>query len=175
MHKKILFVYFVLFAASMVAQEITFNGKTYPATTNWDFISEQYALSGIAKVQIAKTEKGGLLQLTTATTNSSFTISGTVFLDLIDMTIIVCTDKNLHKVDGNQIISYYFLSPIEMSRLQKTEIQSVRYVIKGKSNTFSSQTGYFTAVNKKAYFATAYDRSKKSFDTAAEIKSLYNR
>jgi hypothetical protein len=51
----------VLFTDSIVlpatAQTLTLKGKTYPATDSWDFICEQYALSGSAQVQIAKTEK----------------------------------------------------------------------------------------------------------------------
>jgi hypothetical protein len=53
------------------AQTLTLKGKTYPATDSWDFICEQYALSGSAQVQIAKTDKGGLLQLSVETANPS--------------------------------------------------------------------------------------------------------
>lgn len=175
MHKKILLLCFGLLTSLLSAQQtMNFNTKSYPATPSWQFLNESYALSGSAQIQIAKTEKGGLLQLSVEATDPAFQIAGTIFLDLIDMTIIVCTDKNFHKTEGNQIISYYVLSPIEMTRLQKTDIQSVRFSIKGKQTKFSSQTGHFTAVNKKAYFATAYDRTKKSYDTAFDIHALYN-
>jgi hypothetical protein len=60
-----------------------------------------------------------------------------------------------------------------MSKLKTTNIQSIHFNINGKPKNFSSQLGNFTALNKINYFATAFDKSKKSFDTAREIKALY--
>ena len=148
--------------------------KSYKATPIWNFICKNYAYSGTTQVQIAKTEKGGLLKIVIETNDSSFAIAGTIYADLIDMSTIVCTDKNIHEVNGNQIISYYTLTAAEMNRLKKTEIQSLRYFIKGKNNKFSSQTGYFTAINKKTYFATAHDNTKKSYETDVAITTLYH-
>jgi hypothetical protein len=60
-----------------------------------------------------------------------------------------------------------------MTRLKTTEIQSIHFNIKGKTNEFSSQLGNFTAVNKKSYFATAFDKSKKTYDTTLAMQALY--
>jgi hypothetical protein len=158
------------------AQEsMTVNSKSYPATPTWNFICENYAYSSLTQIQIAQTEKGGFLKITLETNDTSFAIAGNVYVDLVDVSAIVCTDKNLREVDGNKIISYYSLTAAEMNRLKKTEIQSVRYTIKGKRNKFSSQAGYFTAINKKTYFATAYNSTIKSYDTVSAIVLLNHK
>jgi hypothetical protein len=150
------------------------NFKSYPATQSWNFLCEQYALSGSATVQIVKIENGGILKLAVQTTDPTFTIAGTAYIFLIDNTSIACIDKAKHEVAGNLITTYYFLTAAEIKKLQNTDIQSIHFNIKGNSKGFSSQLGNFTAVNRKEYFATAYDKTKKTYDTATEIKSLYN-
>lgn len=174
-HKLLLFLFFSC-SMSVSGQELmTFkDAKSYPATNTWDFICENYALTGVLSVQIAKTVNGGILKLSIETTDPSFTISGTVYAGLADNTIITCVDKGNREIIGNKIVSYYLFSTIEMNKLKKTDIESLRFKITGNQKGFSSQTGNFTAVNKKKYFSTIYDQSKKGFDTAAEIVSLYN-
>ncbi len=155
------------------AQTLTLKGKTYPATDSWDFICEQYALSGSAQVQIAKTDKGGLLQLSVQTANPTNVISGTVYVFLADHSTITCSDKGIREVSDGQISSTYLFTEAEMKRLKTVEIASIHFNIKGKGQRFNSQLGNFTAVNRKVYFATAFDKSKKSHDTAAAISKLY--
>jgi hypothetical protein len=161
------------FVLSATAQTLTLKGKTYPATDSWDFICEQYALNGSAKVQIAKTDKGGLLQLSVETANPTNVISGTVYVFLTDHSTITCSDKGIREVKDGQIISYYMFTAAEMNKLKKIEIESIHFNIKGSSQKFNSQLGNFTAVNRKTYFATAFDKSKKSHDTATAISKLY--
>ena len=176
MTHKILLYCCCLFSFVLGAQEtMTVNSKSYSATPTWNFICENYAYSGLTQIQIAQTEKGGLLKITVETTNPSYIIAGSLYVDLADMSAIICTDKNLREIDGNKIIAYYSLTGTEMNRLKKTEILSVRYAIKGKSNKFSSQTGHFTAINKKTYFATAYDSTVKRHDTATAIALLNHK
>ena len=172
---KRLFNLFLLVGAAAFSQELMTlqNSKTYPATPTWDFICENYALTGSAKIQIAKNEKGGLLKITVETSNNTFIIAGTAYLFLMNNETITCTDKGIREISGTQISSYYSLAAVEMNRLKHTEIQSIHFNIKGKTTGFSSQIGNFTAVNKIKYFATAYDASKKSYDTSQQIKALY--
>ena len=143
-------------------------------STGWDFICEKYALTGLVHVQITKTENSGIMKLSIATTNVTFTISGTVYVFLKDNTIITCLDKAQHYVAGNSIASNYYLSLAEMTKLKRTAIESIHFNIKGTTQGFNSQVGNFTALNKKHYFATAFDQTKKSYDTAADITALYN-
>ena len=152
---------------------IIFNSKPYPSTPIWNFMCDNYVLSGIASIQIAKTEKGGCLKIGIESNNSSFTISGNLYVDLKDFSAIICKDKAIRSVEGNQIVSYYTLTSGEMNRLQKVDIESIRFFINGKKTSFSSQTGYFTAVNKKKYFHTTYDYTLKQFETALSIRSLF--
>ncbi len=174
MNKIILFCC-LLISSLVFAQEISINGKSYPATQVWDFICEYYAYSGVIQVQIAKTEQGGLLKIMTDTNNSSHTIAGNIYIDLNDMSAIICTDKNRHQTNGSQIISYYSLTTAEMNRLKNSEMRSIRFAIKGKSDAFSSQTGHFTAINKIKYFATSQDNTQKGYPTAAAILELYKK
>lgn len=151
---------------------VTKDGKTYPATQTWNFICENYALTGKAAFQIAKTDKGGLLKLTVETTDSTFYIGGVVYVYLEDNTVLVCTDKGMRQTADTSVTSFYNFSAIEMNRLKKTNITSIRFNIKGTPKKFSSQVGNFTAVNKKAYFSTS-EIKPGTFETASEINSLY--
>lgn len=167
---------FVLLFISTIAtaqQTMIVNGsKPFPATQEYTFICEKYAYTGETKVQIAKIEKGGILKLSIATANDKARISGGVYVDLANGDVIPCVDKNVKESADGKTTSYYYFTPAEMLKLKKTDIKSIRFIIVGGSNTFGNQTGYFTTVNKMEYFSTAYDTSKKSYDTAKEISTL---
>ncbi len=176
MIRKIILLFCCFLSSIAFGQEtMVLHAKSYTATPIWDFICENYAYSGITQIQIAKTEKGGLLKIVVETNEQSYAIAGNVYIDLADLTALVCTDKNIRETNGNKIISYYILTTAEMNRLKKTEIQAIRFSIKGKKSKFSGQNGYFTAVNKKKYFATVYDNSKKSYETNLDITALYHQ
>ena len=173
---KIILICCLSITSLISAQEtMTMLGKYYPAAPIWNFICENYAYSGIIQLQIAKTEKGGLLKIMADTNDSSHAISGNIYIDLSNMSTIICTDKNRREINGNQIISYYSLTPTEINRLKNNEIQSLRFAIKGKSDAFSSQTGHFTALNKMKYFATVYDNKEKRYPTVAAIIELFKK
>lgn len=146
--------------------------KAFPATQNYIFICEKYALTGETNVQIAKTDKGGVLKLTIAAVNDKVRISGGVYVDLANGDVIACTDKNSNESADGKTTSYYYFTPAEFIKLKKNDIHAIRFIITGGSKTFGNQTGYFTAFNKTDYFSTAYDKSKKTYDTAKEISVL---
>ena len=172
--KTLLFLFFIATITATSQESISYKGsKQYPATNSWDFICENYALTGAATIQIAKTEKGGILKLTIETTDPAFNIAGIVYVYLANNTFIICSDKGIRENTANKITSYYMFSAIEMNKLKTADIQSIRFNINGKSSKFSSQTGSFTAFNKINYFKTAFDKSKKNYDTAIEITGLY--
>jgi hypothetical protein len=82
-------------------------------------------------------------------------------------------DKNIKETLDGKTTAYYYFTPAEMVKLKKTDIKAIRFIIKGNNTAaFGDQTGYFTALNKMAYFSTAFDKSKKTFDTAAAISVL---
>lgn len=174
MNLKLPLFLLLLMASFANAQEtISIKGsKPYPATQNYIFICEKYAFSGETNVQIAKTEKGGVLKLTINTANDQARISGGVYVDLANGDVIPCVDKNVKESADGKTTAYYYFTPAEMIKLKKTDIQAIRFIIAGGSNSFGNQTGYFTAVNRSSYFSTAYDKSKKTFDTAKEISVL---
>ncbi|KQO21278.1 hypothetical protein ASF10_14265 [Flavobacterium sp. Leaf82] len=146
--------------------------KPYPATQDYTFICEKYVYTGEANVQIAKTEKGGVLKISIQTTNDKTHISGGLYVDLANGDVIPCVDKNSNETIEGKTSSYYYFTPAEMIKLKKNDIKGVRFIVKGNSATFGDQTGYFTASNKMSYFSTAFDKSKKSFDTAVAISAL---
>jgi hypothetical protein len=173
--QKLLLLLFFVLSSPISSQELISNKivKQDRSTTNWDFICDNYALTGVAKVQITKNNNGGSLKLAIETNDATFTISGTTYIYLSDGSIIICYDKKNRETRDNQIISYYALSPLEMGQLKKTNIQSLRFNIDGKRKKFGSQIGNFTAVNKQKHIITANDSREKSFDTAKEITALY--
>lgn len=156
------------------AQEtmIVKGSKPFSATKDYTFICEKYAFTGETNVQIAKTDKGGILKITIATPNDKIKISGGLYVDLANADVIACIDKNIKEMADGKTASYYYFTPAEFAKLKKSDIYAVRFIVTGGSNTFGNETGYFTAHNKMNYFSTAYDKSKKSYDTAKEISGL---
>ncbi|MFV5687891.1 hypothetical protein ACM55M_04635 [Flavobacterium sp. ZT3R25] len=170
--KVLLFLLFIATISATSQELLSFKGsKSYRATNSWNFICENYALTGAAAIQIAKTEKGEILKITIETTNPAFNIAGIVYVYLTDNMVIICSDKGIRENTENQIVSYYSFSALEMNKIKTTDIQSIRFNIKGNASKFNSQTGNFTAVNRKTYFSTTSD--KKNYATAAEITALY--
>jgi hypothetical protein len=171
--KSTLFIFLLIAAFANAQETISIKGsKPYPATPNYTFICEKYAFSGETNVQVAKTEKGGVLKLSIATSNAEARIAGGVYVDLVNGDVIACVDKNVKETAEGKTTSYYYFTPAEMLKLKKTDIQAIRFIITGNSKTFGNQTGYFTTVNKMSYFSTAFDKTKKTFDTAAAISAL---
>lgn len=146
--------------------------QPFPATQHYTFICEKYAFTGETDIQIAKTDKGGILKITIATSNDKARIAGGLYVDLANADVIACVDKNVKESADGKTTAYYYFTPAEFTKLKKNDIYAVRFIINGGSNTFGNETGYFTAHNKKNYFSTAYDKSKKSYDTAKEISVL---
>ena len=168
-----LFLFLLLSTFANAQQTMSVKGsKPFPATENYTFICKKYVLTGEVDVQIAKTDKGGILKLTIATTNNKTRISGGAYVDLVNGDVIACVDKNSKETTDGKTTSYYYFTPAELLKLKKTDIQAIRFIVTGNSNTFGNQTGYFTAANKKNYFSTAFDNSKKTFDTAKAISLL---
>lgn len=174
MNLKLPFFVLLFISAFANAQEtmIVNGSKPFPATQEYTFICEKYAFTGETKVQLAKTEKGGILKLSIATANEKSRILGGVYVDLANGDVIPCVDKNVKESTAGKTTSYYYFTPAEMLKLKKTDIKSIRFIIVGGTDVFGNQTGHFTTVNKMAYFSTAFDTSKKSYDTAKEISVL---
>lgn len=158
---------------AIAQQSISVKGSApYSATQEYTFICEKYAYTGEIKVQIAKTDKGGILKLTISTANDKARIAGGVYVDLANADVIACTDKNVKESADGSTTAYYYFTPTEWLKLKKNDIYAVRFIIAGGPDNFGNQTGHFTAHNKMNFFSTAYDKSKKSFDTAKEISVL---
>lgn len=173
MKSTILFLFlFISIAASSQEIMVLKGNKQYKATSSWNFICTNYSLSGEVQVQVAKTENGGILKLSVDTTNPKFILAGTVYVYLSDNSFISCADKGLFENSDGKLHSYFIFTPAEMTKLKKLNINSIRFNIKGNSNDFSSQTGNFTAINKKSYYTSTYYNSKNTFETNKEISAL---
>ncbi|CAC9977024.1 hypothetical protein [Flavobacterium panici] len=167
----LLLLFISIFANAQQTMSVK-GSQPFPATQEYTFICEKYAFTGEANIQIAKTDKGGILKITIATSNDKARIAGGLYVDLANADVIACTDKNVKESSEGKTTSYYYFTPAEFAKLKKNDIYAVRFIINGGSNTFGNETGYFTAHNKKNYFSTVYDKSKKSYDTAKEISVL---
>ena len=177
MPKKVIYLLLLVLSGMNLSAQQTVklkDGKEYRATPVWDFICDDYALTGKVQTQIAKTEKGGVLKIGVQVTNDSFYIGGTVYIYLEDNSFITCTDKGLREHADNMTYAYYTFTPAEIAKLRKSPIKDLRFSVKGTQSAFSSQTGYFTATNRASYFEL-YDKSIKNiFETNKEVSQLYN-
>lgn len=166
-------IFFVCSNYISAQQTITVKDGKYRATPVWNFICDDYALTGTVQVQIARTEKGGLLKIGVQVTDEKFYIGGTVYIYLEDNSFITCTDKGLREYKDGIASAYYVFSPAEIGKLKSSAIKDLRFSVKGSQSTFSSQTGFFTATNRQSYFEL-YDKTIKNiFETDKEVKSLY--
>lgn len=175
--QQFIIILFLLFPFLVTAQETmtSKDGKQYKATSDWNFSCADYAYTGILSVQVARTEKGGLLKLGIDVSNDSFYIGDNVYLILEDGSFITCTDKGIRDMEGKKTIAYYFLTATELAKLKVFPLVNVRFRIKGSEDAFSSKTGHFMATNKKSGFEIfGATEASKIYDTKTEIKSLYN-
>ncbi len=147
--------------------------KALPATENMEFICENYAFTGKAYVQILKTDSGGQLRIAIGTRQPEDYVGGTAYVYLVDNTYMVCTDKGIRQNTEGQAVSLYHFSKTEMLKLQKTDIQSVRFTLNGAYKAFGNATGNFTAVNKKSFYGSFGKQDNNRYATAEAIKSLY--
>lgn len=168
-----LFVFLLISTLACAQGSMIVNGsKPWPATQNYTFICEKYAYTGETDVQIAKTDKGGILKLTIATANDIVRIAGGLYVDLANGDVIACVDRNVKEATDGKTSSYYYFTPAELNKLKNTDIKAIRFILAGGPTTFGNQTGYFTTINRTAYFSTAFDTSKKTFNTASAISLL---
>ena len=172
--KKKHFFLISIFLISLLnySQEIiNFKGKNYNATPIWNFYCEDYAYSSDLKVQIAKTENGGILKLLIETSSENLFIGDKILIILKDGSLIYCGDKKIYQNFGQEKATYYFLTNLEINKLKIFEIENIRFQIIGKETKFSSKTGYFLASKKVNYKEES--EKKDSVNTALDIKLLF--
>ncbi|MEO8253758.1 MAG: hypothetical protein ABI554_05165, partial [Flavobacterium sp.] len=115
MKSKILLLFLFISIAATSQEIMTVKGnKKYKATPNWNFIIQNYSLSGEVLVQVAKTETGGILKLSVSATNPKFIIAGTVYIYMKDNSFISCSDKGLFENNDTTLTSYFIFTAAEM-------------------------------------------------------------
>lgn len=171
--KKIITLLLPLYFCSAFAQEMmTYkDGRQFKGTPIWNFVCDDYAYTGILKVQLAKTEKGGIIKLAIQVSNNGLYIGGRAYIILENGTYIYCTDKGIRETITNESNTFYSLSVTEINKLKTSPIASIRFRIIGTETIFSSQTGYFTAINKINYF-DPFDKSKNKYLTDIALKTI---
>jgi len=147
-------------------------GKPLTATPVWNFICEDYAYDSDLEVQLAKTPTGGILRLAIGVRSNNLVIGGRIYIILQNGSFIYGSDKGIRESKDGQSIAYYNLSEAEMSKLKAYRIDNVRFRIIGKPGSFSSDSGYFTATNKKQLF-DPFDKSINKLDTKADVKLIF--
>lgn len=173
MKKKQLFlISILLISLTNYSQEtLKFKNKTYSASPVWNFYSEEYAYSSKLKVQIAKTENGGILKLSIDTSNENLYIGEKILMVLKDGNLVYCGDKNIRESYGQEKSTYYFLTNLEINQLKKWDIENIRFQIIGKESKFSSKKGYFSASIKQLYEENG--AKINLITTSLDVKSLF--
>lgn len=158
------------------SQNIIYKGsKKYSATESWQF--KRVNDFGYLDVQVAKSENGGFLRLEVDASENLFYIGGNIYVFLEDGTMLTCTDKKIKDhVDGKCIVLYFFTNA-EMEKLAELDIMKIRFTIEAKSGVWGSESGNYTAENKKAKSLSSLFEKKEEkeyFDTSEAITLLLN-
>lgn len=172
MKKLVIVLIYLHFCFAFAQEMMTYkDGKQFKGTPNWNFICDDYAYTGILKVQLAKTDKGGILKLAIQVSNNELYIGDRVYIILENGTYIYCADKGIKQNISNESNTFYNLSTSEINKLKSSPIASIRFRIIGKESKFSSPMGFFTAINKIQYF-DPYDKSKNKYQTDVDLKVI---
>lgn len=175
--RQLFLISILLISCTNYAQEIVnFKGKAYNATPIWNFFCEDYAYSSNLKIQIAKSENGGILKLSIETSNENLYIGDKILIVLKDGSLIYCGDKKIYENIEKEKSTYYFLTSLEIKKLKSLEIENIRFQIIGKETKFSSKAGYFSASKKQVYKENGEksDLIKTIFDTNKLFKTSKN-
>ncbi len=163
----------ILLATSICfSQDFMFlKGKSYKATPEWNLVCETYSFDSNLRLQIAKSDFGAIIKISTTVSDTKFYLGERIFILLQNNTLVYCTDKGLREVNGNLATSYFYVNAIEFKKLLAQNITDIRFKIIGKESNFSSQTGMFTASNVLTVF-DAYSKDKKIIDTKTALRNL---
>ena len=147
------------------------SGKSLNATSQWQFVCESYSYEGFLTVQIAKTEKGGIIKLSIKTSSEKLMIGDRIFVLLKNGGLVYCTDKgNRTYIDGVSS-NFYAVTEAEFKLFTIHSITDIRFKIIGTQKSFDSQIGFFTASNIPTIF-DVYSKEVTAIDTKTEIKKL---
>ncbi len=171
--KKLVLGFSLFFGVSSFSQNIITlkNGKQYPATQVWEFVSNSYVYDNIPKIQIVKTETGGLMKVSAKVSNENLYIGERIFINLKNNYVIYSVDKGMRVFTDGVASTYFSLNVKDLQQLKNHEIADVRFKIVGIRSNFDSQIGMFTASNKLTVF-DAFSPDKKTIDTKTAIRDL---
>ena len=150
------------------------NGKQYPATEVWEFVSNSYVYDSNPKIQILRTATGGLLKISVKVSQEKLYVGERIFINLINNSIIYCTDKGNKEYKDGVASTFFTLTIKELQLLQNQEIADVRFKILGPRKIFDSQTGMFTASNILTVF-DVFSPDKKTIDTKTAVRDLFKQ
>jgi hypothetical protein len=149
--KKILILLFVALSFTLKSngQNFFFIGdKSYPSTEIFTLKSNSdHSDINDLKVLFAKDGTTGLLIVTTKTV-STVRISEKLIIYLDDGTVISCIDKGISDNVDDIASTAYHLTDEEMIKMKKSNINTVRYVIKCAKCLISPLEGNYSASNK---------------------------
>lgn len=151
--RKLYIVIFIFITCNSYSQNLFFVGeKSYPSTSTFILKSNSDDFDWrMLGVSIAKHGDNGLLVLSTS--SHSVLIKGKILVYLDDGTVISCIDRGKYDHVDNKAITIYHLTSEEISKLRKSNINTVRYSLKCGNCSFSTEEGNFSASNKYDGFA----------------------
>jgi hypothetical protein len=131
--KKIFLLFFLCFNCLISnGQNLFYIGsKSYISTGSLVFVNQKFGggfgakelVGGTFSVVIAKNGKLGIIALESIGSE----ISGKAILYLDDNSTIILMDRGIHDYVDRQYTSVYYLTTLEIERLKKTNISSIRY------------------------------------------------
>jgi hypothetical protein len=156
--------------ANTFAQNYIYKGDNkYESTKSWEFKLNGSYWTSNPEITIAKHSNGGYLMISIDVPFSENKIGGTLFVFLIDGSVIKCTDKGIRDHVDNKSIALYNFTKTEMERLTQNRITKIRFSIISQMN--DSET--FTADNTKDDFVYGSINEKKYYETDLEVSNLF--
>ncbi|MFC0263380.1 hypothetical protein [Fontibacter flavus] len=167
---------FIVFEGN--SQNLFFIGeKSYPSSENFNLVSQTEGQLYIEKKVngfFAKDGEDGFLILSPEN-ESQMMIKGKIIIYLEDGTIINCLDRGIYDRVNQKSTTVYRLNNLELQKLKKSDIHSIRYTLKCTNCTFSSDEGDYIGRNiLKSSFLFNYHNSQNSNQTKSTKYSTIN-
>ena len=168
--KKVLIAFVLLFHLAVgYSQNLFFMGdKSYPSTGKFSFNSDSY----FTKVEflIAKGSGKGYIAIS-RNISSSLRIEGKLIIYLDNGTVITCIDRKKYDHVNGIATTVYHLTNEELNKMQRSNVNSIRYSVKCTTCISSTVEGNYAEANKSS--GNGY-REQARVNVPSLIWALYN-
>ena len=174
----ILLFFATVFSIKASAQNTLNKGGTlYPATNQWLFKCKNNMLLGDFKVQLARGNKRGYLQLSIYADLYGYFFGKPVSITLSDNSSIEI-DNLVNKEDNNNgfIVATFSIPEDQINILKRLDIIKIDFLIVSEEGTEGGPKGQYSGYNVNLNDVTSKNEKQgvASIKTAAEFSSLYD-